>query len=300
MIMKILIFIIYLIGALATASPVYAAPPAEAHASPFLPVIAAVASCGAIADLSIDDIGGAGSQLTSASEVERHGVRLCSVKGTLAPTIGFQVLLPVTTWTQRYLQVGCGGLCGRVSQQVGAAQGCAPLEAGGFVQASTDMGHQGNSAEFGDDPQKRADFAYRGVHLTAVVAKKLIRYYYGQPQAYAYFSGCSDGDREALMEAQRYPDDFDGVIAGAAALNFQVQNALHHAWLARANTGADGKAIVTAARLPLLHEAALKACDGLDGQVDRLISDPRACHFNPGALQCADGRASEQCQRSGS
>ena len=284
-----------LLGLIWGASPIYAASPAKPEASSALPTVAAVARCDSIAGVAIEDIGGAGSRVTTSSEVDRQGVRFCAVKGTLAPTIGFEVLLPVTTWTQRYLQVGCGGLCGRVSQEVGAAKGCAPLDAGGFVQASTDMGHQGNSADFGNDPYKRADFAYRAVHLTAVVAKKLIRHYYGQPQAYAYFTGCSDGGREALMEAQRYPDDFNGVIAGAAALNFQVQNALHHAWLARANEGADGKAIVTASRLPLLHEAALKACDGLDGQGDRLTSDPRACHFDPAVLQCSDGQATDQC-----
>ena len=289
------VFLSSLIGLLAPLAPADAASSADAQAPASLPVVAAVARCESITDLALDDIGGPGSKLTSASEIERQGARFCSVKGTLAPRIGFEVLLPVSTWTQRYLQVGCGGLCGRVSQQVGAAEGCAPLQAGGFVQASTDMGHQGNGAEFGADPQQRADFAYRGVHLTAVAAKKLIRYYYGQPQAYAYFSGCSDGGREALMEAQRYPQDFNGIIAGAAAANFQVQNALHHAWLARANTGPDGKAILTAARLPLVHEAVLQACDGLDGQVDRLISDPRACHFNPAVLQCADGKAAAQC-----
>lgn len=288
-------FLSCLIGLLTILAPVPAATATGARTPALLPAVAAVTSCKSLGNVAIDDIGGAGSKVTSATEIERQGDRFCSVKGDLAPSIGFEVLLPVSTWTKRYLQVGCGGLCGRVSQQVGAAEGCAPLEAGGFAQASTDMGHQGNGAEFGDDPHKRADFAYRAVHLTAVAAKKLIRYYYGQPQVYAYFSGCSDGGREALMEAQRYPQDFNGIIAGAAAANFQVQNALHHAWLARANTGVDGKAILTAARLPLVHEAVLQACDRLDGQVDRLISDPRACHFNPAVLQCADGKAAAQC-----
>lgn len=283
-----------LLAWLASASLACAAAGQE-DAAPTLATVAAVTSCESMAAVGMDDIGGPGSQVTAAHEIDRQGVRFCSVEGKLAPTIGFAVLLPVSSWTQRYLQVGCGGLCGRVSEQVGAAEGCAPLQAGGFAQASTDMGHQGNGAEFGDDPQKRADFAYRGVHLTALAAKKLIRQYYGQAPAFAYFSGCSDGGREALMEAQRYPEDFNGVIAGAAAINFQVQNAVHHAWLARSNTAADGRAIITAASLPLVHEAALKACDGLDGQVDRLISDPRACHFDPAVLQCADGQPADQC-----
>ncbi|EGH44764.1 feruloyl esterase, partial [Pseudomonas syringae pv. pisi str. 1704B] len=151
---------------------------------------------------------------------------------------------------------------------------------------STDMGHQAADEHFGDDPQKRADFAHRGVHLTALASKKLIAAFYGRKAQYAYFSGCSDGGREALIEAQRYPDDFGGIIAGAPALNFQVQKTLYHGWMARSNRGADGKPILLASRLPLLHKAVLEQCDLLDGQIDGLIADPRICHFDPAALQC--------------
>ncbi|WP_277961210.1 tannase/feruloyl esterase family alpha/beta hydrolase [Pseudomonas sp. RIT-To-2] len=260
-----------------------------------LPVVQPTQTCAALKTQDLTALGGAGSHIDSASEATANGAASCVVEGTLAPSIRFRVALPVHTWTQRYLQIGCGGLCGNISNQVGAAQGCAPLNAGGFVIAATDMGHEGNSSEFGKDRQKRVDFAYRSQHLTAQVAKQLIQAYYGQPQAYAYFSGCSDGGREALMEAQRYPDDFNGIIAGAAALNFQVQNALYHAWQAKANEGPDGKAILLASRLPLLHDAVLKQCDALDGQVDRLVSDPRACHFDPAVLQCKAGEDPGQC-----
>jgi hypothetical protein len=256
-----------------------------------LSVVRPVQSCEALSGVDLVAIGGLGSRVTSASETTRQGVRQCEVKGTLAPAIGFKVTLPVATWQQRYLQIGCGGLCGRIPEQVGAADGCVPLNSGAFATAATDMGHQGMDAEFGRDPQKRIDFAYRGVHLTAVAAKQLIAVYYGQRPAYAYFSGCSDGGREALMEAQRYPQDFDGVMAGAAAMSFQAQNSMYHAWQARSNSGPDGQAILLGHRLPLLHKAVLAACDGLDGQVDGLISDPRACRFNPDVLRCPDGAA---------
>lgn len=251
--------------------------------------------CAALADIDLSDIGGNGSYVAAAVESVNNGVTVCEVSGTLAPSIGFKVSLPTKTWTQRYLQVGCGGLCGRISLEVGAAQGCVPLTHGEFVLASTDMGHQGMDNSFGDDPQKRADFAHRGVHLTAVAAKKLIGAFYGQKPAYAYFTGCSDGGREALIEAQRYPEDFNGIIAGAAAMNFQVQNALYHAWQARSNQDANGKAIVVASRLPLLHKAVLQQCDGLDGQNDQLISDPRACHFNPSVVQCKASQNTADC-----
>ncbi len=251
-----------------------------------LSAVGAVKQCADLVSTDLTDIGGAGSKITSATEVDGSGNKLCEVEGTLAPSIRFKVILPVTSWTQRYLQVGCGGLCGTIRLEVGAADGCVPVSASGFVISSSDMGHQGLAPDFGRDPQKRVDFAYRGVHLTALASKKLIRTYYGQAESYSYFTGCSDGGREAVMEAQRYPNDFNGIVAGAPAMLFQFQNSLHHGWLAASNTGADGKPVVTASRLPILHKAVLAACDGLDGQVDGLLSDPRLCHFNPKTLQC--------------
>ena len=247
--------------------------------------------CAALLSVDLTDVGGTGSRVTRAAEGEDRGVAVCAAEGTLAPSIGFKVQLPLTTWTGRYLQVGCGGLCGTTSLRVGAADGCAPLAAGGFAIASTDMGHQGMGGEFGKDERKREDFAHRGVHVTALAAKRLVRAFYGRDPERSYFSGCSDGGREALVEAQRYPADFDGVVAGAPALNFQVQNSLYHAWMARSNTGPDGKAVLLAPRLALLHDAVVKACDELDGQRDGLIADPRPCRFDPAEVQCAPSAA---------
>ncbi|MEA5124054.1 tannase/feruloyl esterase family alpha/beta hydrolase [Xanthomonas floridensis] len=252
-----------------------------------LAVVKPVMACADLGRFDLSAIAGAGSKITAAVETTNQaGQSICAVEGTLLPAIDFAVQLPMQTWTQRYLQIGCGGLCGSIAGNVGAADGCAPLNSGGFVLASTDMGHQDQDGTFGKDARKRADFAYRGQHLTAVAAKALIRAYYGRSQRYAYFSGCSDGGREGLIEAQRYPNDFDGIIAGAGALNFVVQNAVFHAWQARANTGADGKPVLLAARLPVLHAAVLKACDALDGLADGVIGNPLACHFDPATLQC--------------
>ena len=285
-----IVFVQYLL--MGIAGEVSAAMPTNTVQSPsgaVLGEVRAVRSCAELVSTDLTDIGGAGSKIASATEVERSGNRFCEVSGTLAPSIGFKVVLPVENWTQRYLQVGCGGLCGNINLEIGAADGCVPVSAGNFVVSASDMGHQGMAPDFGRDPQKRVDFAYRGVHLTALASKKMISTYYGQAQAYSYFTGCSDGGREALLEAQRYPNDFNGIIAGAPAMLFQFQNSLHHGWLAASNTGTDGKPIVTASRLPILHKAVVAACDGLDGQVDGLLSDPRLCHFNPKTLQCPAG-----------
>ena len=159
--------------------------------APTVPALAALAvvtparRCADLMKVDLTGIGGAGSRVVKASETTSNGVAVCSVEGTLAPTIGFWLDLPTKTWTQRYLQVGCGGLCGRISLEVPAADGCETLDAGGFAIASTDMGHEGMGGEFGRDPQKRADFAWRAVHLTALAAKALVRSFYGREQAYA-------------------------------------------------------------------------------------------------------------------
>ncbi|SLM64930.1 MULTISPECIES: tannase/feruloyl esterase family alpha/beta hydrolase [Dickeya] len=271
----------------------------QGAALPSLNVIKATRACSDLTQIDLTRIAGAGSKITQATETSQNGLTYCTVDGVLAPEIGFQVQLPKESWTQRYLQVGCGGLCGNISTMPGAAEGCAPLNAGGFVIAGSDMGHDqasANSGEFGADPQKRADFAYRGVHLTSVAAKALIDAYYGHKAAYSYFTGCSDGGREALVEAQRFPEDFNGIIAGAPAMNFLAQNAIFHAWQYVANHDAQGNAILLSSRLPLIHNAVLAACDSLDGQTDGLIADPRVCHFNPDVLLCkGDNADTTQC-----
>lgn len=268
-------------------------PAAKATTSPApgktLAAVAPVQECASLASADLADIGGAGSKVAKATQDNVDGHPVCQVEVTLAPSINIQVRMPLEGWTQRYMQLGCGGLCGNINMQVGAADGCIPADSGAFVLAATDMGHQGMGGDFGYDRQKRADFAYRAQHLTAVAVRKLVKLLYGQDPAYSYFNGCSDGGREALIEAQRFPDDFNGIIAGAPALIFQVQNSLHHGWLAVSNADADGRPVLIADRLPLLHSAVMKACDALDGIKDGLVAEPRLCHFDPGTLQCASG-----------
>lgn len=238
------------------------------------------------------------SQLTSVDFSERLGVKVsisasgalktdagtyCQVKATIEPSINVVVVLPEQQWTQRFLQVGCGGLCGQVNLSPSDTSGCAPATQGELVIAATDMGHSGGmmDASWAEDPQKRIDFAYRANHLTALLSKALIQTYYGQPQKYAYFMGCSDGGREALMEAQRFPDDFDGISAGAPAAFFQFQNSFFHGWNVVANQREDGSAILLQKRLPVLHRAVLAHCPTLSGVNDGLLENPYACTFSP-------------------
>jgi feruloyl esterase len=259
------------------------------------PVAKPVMTCAALAGADLSAIGGPGSQVRTAVESSAKDIAVCDVEGVLAPHIGFRLQLPLHSWTGRYLQLGCGGFCGQISLNPFVADGCAPLATGGFALASTDMGHQSAGGAFGQDPQQRIDFAYRGVHLTALAAKQLIARFYGQAPQFSYFSGCSDGGREALMEAQRYPHDFDGILAGAPSLIFVVQNGLYHPWQATANLDGNGQPVLLAAKLPLLHQAVLTQCDGLDGQVDGLLNDPRACQVDLSVLLCKPGEPPSTC-----
>ncbi|MBL7622472.1 tannase/feruloyl esterase family alpha/beta hydrolase [Frankia sp. AgW1.1] len=221
----------------------------------------------------------------------------CSVKGFVAPRVDFELKLPVATWQGRYLQEGCGGLCGFVIPTSFPA--CDAQLGGDFALAATDDGHATSnpfSAEWAaGDEQARVDLGYRGVHVVAVAAKEIMSLYYGRPPIYSYFNGCSDGGREALVEVQRYPHDFNGVIAGAPAAYFPFLPAEATAWVARANTDPTGAPILTAAKLPALHAAVLAACDSLDGLVDGQIDDPRACHFDPTSMRCPDGTDRPDC-----
>jgi feruloyl esterase len=215
----------------------------------------------------------------------------------VSPAVNFEVRLPLHNWTQRYLQTGCGGLCGFLHIDIQQGEGCMPAQHGELALASSDMGHTGGfDATWGaSNYAARIDFAYRGMHVTALAAKALITAYYGRPAKYSYFAGCSDGGREALMEAQRYPQDFNGVTAGAPAMNFTTQNTFYHGWNARVNTDAAGHAILTADKLPLLHAAVLEQCDATDGLKDGLIGDPIHCHPELSSLECKPGQDPAGC-----
>jgi Tannase and feruloyl esterase len=268
--------------------------PAAAVLADLAPVSPTV-TCESLATAPLGD----GVHVRSAAAVpDGQRAPYCRVLGVIDPAIQFEVRLPLARWTQRFLQTGCGGLCGDLSINVSRNQGCVPVTHGDIVLASTEMGHSGGGTADPSwavtEPQSRVDFAYRGVRATTVAAKALIRAFYGQPARYSYFSGCSDGGGEALMEAQRYPEDFDGIAAGAPAMNFITQNTFYHGWNARVNTDAGGQTILTADKLPVLHRAALKACDA-SGLVDGLIGNPAACVFDPAVTLCRAGQEPSAC-----
>lgn len=223
----------------------------------------------------------------------------CDVRGHVDPAVRFQLRLPTDTFTGRYLQYGCGGFCGLLEAPAFADCGRPGAD---MAVAATDDGHTGGgSFPFVDgswaatDQAARDDWLYRAPHVVSQAAKRLIAAYYGSPPSRSYFTGCSNGGREALLLAQRYPADFDGIIAGAPAFSIASLAGVYETWLARINMAPDSTPILTGEKLSPLHEAVLAACDRLDGLVDRQIADPRACRFDPAALACPDGIDRPDC-----
>lgn len=265
-----------------------------------LPAVKPVVSCGELAHAALGQAVGTSVIIKSATERDTEKGKYCQVTGTIAPAVGFEVDLPMEHWTQRYLEGGCGGMCGTISASISNAGSCMPAINGEFAVAGDDMGHSGGMGgpggggapgSFGSDPDARIDFAYRGNHETTLAAKALIRLFYGQPQKYSYFVGCSDGGREALAEAERYPNDFDGIAAGAPVLGISVHNSFFHGWEGMINKRADGSPILLRDRLSIAHEAVLAHCPTLSGLQDGLLEDPFGCKFDPAWVQCPAGAA---------
>ncbi len=215
----------------------------------------------------------------------------CRVAGVIEPTtdseIKFEVWLPVAAWNGNFQQVGNGGFAGSI---VYPALGRALQD--GYASASTDDGHAGVGIDASwalGHPEKLIDFGYRAVHETAGKAKAIVQAFYGTAPRRSYFNGCSDGGREALMEAQRFPEDFNGILAGAPA-NFWSHGLAGAIWTQKALLD-NPASYIPASKLPAIQSAALAACDTLDGVRDGIIGDPRRCRFDPAVLQCrgADG-----------
>ncbi|MGW7544607.1 tannase/feruloyl esterase family alpha/beta hydrolase [Streptomyces sp. NPDC054770] len=271
---------------------------AQADSTTTASATAPAIGCSAVTGLDLSGIPGAPTQIASATALAAADNALgdwaaCEVKGLIAPQIQFDLRLPTTTWQGSYLQVGCGGNCGVVSSgSAPAATGCVPLTDGAFAVASDNQGHYGTSMSsglFGTDPTLKADFGYKSEHQLAVVAKHIIKRFYGTSTTRAYYDGCSQGGHEALTEAQRYPTDFNGIVAGAPANNWTAHT-FQHAWNAQAVfSGTDGAATLTTADLTPLHNAVLKACGATD---DGIIEDPLSCTWDPGSIACASGQTS--------
>lgn len=264
-------------------------------------------TCDGLVALKLPDTTITAAQLVAAGDFKYEAVpgitptvklpARCRVTGSIKPTadsdIRFEVWLPTSGWNHRFQQGGNGGLAGAMfyASMIDALQR-------GSATAGTDDGHQRkgenpfDSSWIPGHPEKLIDYGYRAVHLTAVAAQTIVQAYYGQKAAHSYFLGCSDGGRESLTEAQRYPEDFDGYLAGGAGdgLLYNGVRGIHEL---RTLHNLGPEQAITPMQLEALSATVLQRCDALDGVRDGVLRDPRECDFKARELICEstpDGR----------
>lgn len=249
-------------------------------------------SCASLRDVLPADV-----TVTSATVVPATGGEApehCRVRGVIAPEVRFEVNLP-TDWNRRLYMFGNGGYAGEnLDAPPRRALSDGALRRG-FLTTQTNTGHDAAReplGSFAGNYAKLVDYAFRAVHRTVDAAKQLAAAYYGRPAAYSYWDGCSTGGRQGLMSAQRFPDDFDGILAGAPVLNF-VDTMVNYAWTAQALAGAG----LTVDKAKTVARAAYARCDAQDGLADGLIADPRRCDFDPArdVAQCGAGQDGGDC-----
>lgn len=213
--------------------------------------------------------------------------RFCRIEGTIEREIGFELWLPErSAWNGRLLVGGVGGQAGNLNYRE-LARGVGR----GYASASTDTGHKASDRHWLlNRPNREANYAHRANHLLAVKTKQLIAAAYGTPPRHAFFVGCSGGGRQALTEVQRYPADFDGVIAGAPGVNTPVMSA-RRLWEMQRHS--EWGAAVPAQTWQIAHRGAIAQCDARDGVRDGIVGDPRRCRFDPASLLCRPGRTAD-------
>ena len=257
---------------------------------------AASTACANLRTVTLDDL-----RLTdvvdvrdSVGDIYKVQAPHCRVSGVIGRGIGFTAVLP-NDWNQRVLMGGNGGLAGSISAGVFANS------KSGYLTVSTNTGHDapGTNGRWAlNDLDRQRDYGYLAVHRTAVVAKALAKAFYGSEPRYSYFLGCSNGGRQGLMEAQRYPEDFDGIVSGAPAAHFTriIASFLKNAQALFPDTSYFRNPIVTKENVALLAAKILEKCDKLDGIADGIIDDPRDCHFNLATIKaCPRDRAGADC-----
>ena len=243
-----------------------------------------VVSCASLANVALADLRDAPTTIVTATEQSamRDLPAFCRVEAYVAPQVRFELRLPLTNWNGKFLMQGCGGMCGILNMEA-----CEDALIRGYAVVNTDMGHGGNAGTTSwasNEYRPKIDFGYRATHVVSLAAKQLIKRFYGRAQSFSYFRGCSTGGRQAMIEAQRFPDDFNGIVAGAPPFDESGDGLLHLVWSARASIDANGRQLIDPDKMPLIHTAVLAACGGTK---DGFLLEPRSCKWDPAAIQCA-------------
>lgn len=220
--------------------------------------------------------------------------RFCRVKGTITPAIRFEVWLPMkAAWNGKLQGIGNGGMAGVINYP-----GLRIAVARGYAGVSSDLGHQGGFVDSSwaiGHPELVRDWGYRATHEMTVKAKAIVSAYYSQSANYAYFTGCSGGGRQGLMEAQRFPGDYDGILAGDPTMDFTRLVSGGRLWQVLSNLDNEKRHnLLAASQVELISATVIDQCDALDGVSDGVLNDPRACPFDPTALICNSNR-NQQC-----
>ena len=268
-----------------TALPGKGAPPGDA-----------AAACAALKDTDFSTTPDAPSLIVSAvpQKATAEMPELCLVNGRIAPTIGYRMWLPLATWNGKFAQTGCGGRCGDILDD-----GCQIVVSRGYACLAADLGHKGTFYDdlwAIDNVAGDIDFGFRATHVANITGRVVTEAFYKVKPKYVYYFGASTGGRQGLVEAQRFPADFNGIVAGEPAMGRpgserpETGPALHDS-VAALNPG--GKPLLTPDEVMMVHAAAVSRCDLDDNAADGLISNPRRCSFSPTELACSAAKTAK-------
>jgi hypothetical protein len=255
------------------------------------PVPDGTTRCNALAGMDFSRIPDALTQIIKSHLEQRSGdaPAYCEVSGYVAPSIDFLLRLPNEKWNGKFIELGCGGSCGTTEHIAGCAD---PLRRG-YACIVSDGGHSSNGGDMKwayNNPQAVVDYVVRASHVAVLAGKVLAEHFYGAPPKKSYFMGCSAGGLQALSEVQRFPWDFDGVIAGDPSMSVS-QDWMNWLWTTRTLVSEHGERVLSQRDIETLHKAVVSKCDLNDGVKDGLIGDPRICSFDPEELSCAKTKA---------
>jgi feruloyl esterase len=251
---------------------------------------AAVANCKALETADFSDLQDAPTQIVKATFVDANGKdpAYCLVTGYVAPQVGFELRLPVSNWNGKFMEVGDGGWGGEMFTFLCGG----PLHKG-YACIASDMGHKAPGAlALWNKLQAQVDFGYRATHVTALAGKAIVESYYARAPSESIMFGCSTGGYQGMVEAQRFPWDFNGIVAIAPDIEDEADLGMRIVWHMRNVVDNKGQPIFSQPDLQLLHDAALAKCDMTDGVKDSIVGDPVGCQVDPSVLACKAGQKS--------
>jgi len=275
--------------------------------------------CAALAELNLEDVSGGPAIITSARTIEVAATgldqwivvpsgygktdaqiasrihRYCDVTGYVAPQNKFELKLPLPgDWNQKFFFTACGAFCGSVD-----GRRCNPALARGYASVTGNGGHDSvlgfDGVWAAEAPELQEDFGWRSNHVITLVAKAIVTSYYGKPIKYSYMAGGSKGGQAVLVEAQRFPQDFDGLMPSAPVYDYTGRNTIAAAWFAQGISDGHGGSVLDAAAAQAVHKSVLAHCGAQSGVEEGLVTDPTSCKWQPEMVACASGRNGPDC-----